>query len=72
MQQRRITRIKGELEIDHDRGVIYFHVNDLNFVVEHGVNTVLRICRLPRPIPEIDQRMLDITHMVGVDWKGDL
>ena len=38
-----ITHFKGHLEIDHNRGVVYFHsVN--------GV-TILRICNLPKPIP---------------------
>lgn len=51
--------IRGQLEIDHDRGVIYFH--DANFGI-----TKLRICNLPKPIPEHLQ--LDITHMVGTNW----
>lgn len=37
------TKIKGELEIDHERGVIYFHN-------EEGYTT-LRLCNLPKPIP---------------------
>ncbi len=51
-------KIPGELEIDAARGVIYFHssIGD----------TILRICRLPRPIPL--GRQLDITHMHGCDW----
>ncbi len=36
------TKIKGELEIDHERGVIYFHN-------EEGCTT-LRLCNLPTPI----------------------
>ncbi len=63
-----ITQVKGVLEIDHDRGVIYFHLNDFKDIVEWGVVTALRICNLPKPIPEIKERMLDITHMVGTDW----
>lgn len=46
------TRIQGELEIDHDRGVIYFHS------VKSGTS-VLRICGLPKPIPN-DKDLLDI------------
>jgi hypothetical protein len=56
-------KIRGELEIDQDRGVIYFHS------LEQGI-TALRICNLPKPIP--DPRingMLDITHMHGATWK---
>lgn len=68
--------IEGELEIDQERGVIYFHSHMT------GV-TVLRICRLPSPIPDprwiikngsVKQtgKMLDITHMYGADWGTDL
>ena len=54
------AQIKGTLEIDYNRGVIYFHNNQ-------GV-TVLRICSLPKPIPP-GMLMFDITHMKGVNWK---
>lgn len=57
------TLLDGTLEIDHERGVIYFHSNE-------GW-TALRICRLPKPIPTFPTRvgvMLDITHMHGCDW----
>ena len=58
------TTQQGALEIDHDRGVIYFHD-------EHG-KTIFRICRLPKPIPQIDDwhDLLDVTHMTGVSWNG--
>lgn len=51
----------GQLEIDTNRGVIYFHS-------AMGL-TVLRICRLPTTAlrgfnPE--HAMIDITHMQGV------
>lgn len=36
------TRIRGKLEIDHDRGVLYFHA-DTGW-------SALRICQLPAPI----------------------
>lgn len=65
---KKITSIKGTLEIDHDRGVIYFHISDKNLILKYNTVTALRICRLPKPIPAIDQRMLDITHMIGCDW----
>lgn len=60
------TVIKGQLEIQHERGVIYFHcdeseINKLNTV------TAFRICRLP-PIPSVKGRLLDVTHMHGCDW----
>lgn len=70
------TELRGTLEIDHDRGVIYFHADP----ADDGrpvAPTVLRICSLPRPIPlvlgepnQTDPRSLDVTHMVGCDWKG--
>ena len=59
-----IIKIKGEIEIDQERGVIYFHSE------EEG-HTPLRICRLPIPIPDPSDygEMLDISHMHGVSWK---
>jgi len=50
---------KGELEIDTNRGVIYFHSE------EYG-RTMLRICRLPK-IPA-DTTFIDLTHMWGVSF----
>lgn len=61
------VKIQGELEIDQDRGVIYFHTEDEEITLKYGSVTILRICRLPKPIPE---SALDITHMVGCDWRG--
>ena len=55
-------KIDGELEIDQDRGVIYFHSSK-------GI-TLLRICNLPRPIPEPNEEALDITHMFNASWRG--
>jgi hypothetical protein len=63
------TRLKGELEIDHNRGVIYFHLTDAHDIYNREVMTPLRLCNLPKPIPPIKGRMLDITHMVGCDWS---
>ena len=56
---------KGQLEIDPDRGVIYFHADE-------GF-TSLRISQLPTPVPEpgMYTRMLDISHMHGCDWGGE-
>jgi hypothetical protein len=54
-------RYQGELEIDSERGVIYFNSNG---------QTLLRICNLPRPIPFLKDTMLDITHMHSASWKG--
>jgi hypothetical protein len=67
------TSICGTLEIDHDRGVVYFHADEKDY---HGITqsvcpTPLRICSLPTPIPRItEERSLDITHMVGADWRA--
>jgi len=51
------TLIEGQLEVDHDRGVIYFHCSDEKQAGEFGV-TPLRICGLPKPIPKAQ---LDVT-----------
>jgi hypothetical protein len=59
------TIIEVVLEIDHERGVIYFHCTDEKKMETFGV-TPLRICSLPKPIPE---RALDITHGYGCDWR---
>lgn len=64
------TVFVGELKIDHERGVIYFH--------DHKSGAcVLRICNLPKPIPELVvdglvEKTLDITHLIGQDWNGDV
>ena len=45
-----MTKIEGQLEIDHERGVVYFHANDTGW-------TVLRICQLlqiPKNVHFID------------------
>jgi hypothetical protein len=58
----------GQLEVDAERGVIYFHLNKEADTELLRAVTLLRICRLPTPIPE---RAIDITHMIGCDWKGN-
>lgn len=59
------STIQGQLEIDHERGVIYFHANEPEWIGAHRLVTVLRICRLGK-IPE-EHGMIDITHMVGIN-----
>jgi hypothetical protein len=54
------TEITGVLEIDHYRGVIYFH--------NLGGMTVLRVSALPTPIP-LGDHMIDITYMHPVSWR---
>lgn len=58
-------KIAAELEIDSKRGVVYVHE-------EKTGATLLRICRLLAPIPEPKpgEVMLDVTHMVGANWRG--
>lgn len=54
---------EGQLEIDNERGVIYFHDNATG-------GTKLRICNLPTPIPV--NAALDITHLINCDWQGEV
>lgn len=60
------TKIEGQLEIDHERGVIYFHANETGM-------SVLRICSLPKPIPPISADILgvqlDITGCQLASWN---
>lgn len=48
--------IKGELEIDHVRGVVYFH--------DEKGKTVLRICQLGKM--KKDVKYIDVTLAIGV------
>jgi hypothetical protein len=63
------VRIKGELEVDSERGVIYFHTWNARVASVWGGTTLLRICGLPTPIP---LKQLDITHMHGANWGGKI
>ncbi len=58
-------QIPGMLEIDEDRGVIYFHTNRPSIAEKYGSTTILRICRLPTPIPE---RHIDITGVKSISY----
>ena len=62
-----IEKFQGELEIDRDRGVIYFHLSSEKDIARLQAHTLLRICSLPA-IPVLNG-MLDITHMQGLSWK---
>lgn len=55
--------IDAKLEIDHERGVIYVH--DAT-----GTRTILRICRLPAPIP-LNVTFIDVTNKVGSSYTTD-
>lgn len=51
---------KAQLEIDHERGVLYVHCATTG-------RTLLRICSLPKPIPDLGELgTIDLTHMMGV------
>ena len=62
--------IEGQLELDLERGVIYFHAAKTG-------QTFLRICRLPKFDPEVvkvlglqvELAMIDIAHMHGVSYN---
>jgi hypothetical protein len=43
VQRRGTEKIRGELEIDHWRGVVYFHAADRKVIQRYGVVTLLRI-----------------------------
>lgn len=60
-----MIQIQGVLEIDEERGVVYFHSTDTG-------HTALRICSLPKPVrnPSTYGVCLDITHMHGCNWSG--
>lgn len=60
--------IEGALEIDNERGVIWFHATS-TADNKYDSGSVLRICCLPTPIPT-KGHMLDIAHMQSVSWKG--
>lgn len=56
------TIYDAELEIDHDRGVIYLHCAKTG-------RTLLRICSLPTPVPDLrDLGTIDLIHMKGVQY----
>jgi len=61
-------KFNGELEIDTERGVVYFHVKNPATAFSIGTVTLLRICQLPTPVPT--DRQLDITHMYGANWMN--
>lgn len=50
---------EAQIEIDHERGVIYVHSTETG-------RTILRISQLPK-IPKTDE-LLDIAHLRGCSW----
>ncbi len=69
------TTLMGQLEIDHDRGVIYFHLSSEADMDKLNMVTPLRIYSLPKPIRQFTGAggdELDITIGVGVSWRGGI
>lgn len=62
------SNIRGYLEIDHDRGVIYFHAEKSRDQEAFGGLTILRMGGLPKPVPK---HSLDVFHMFGQNWGGE-
>jgi hypothetical protein len=57
-----ISRFKGEMVIDHERGVIYVHCNRTG-------RTLLRICNIPKPVPALGEfGAIDLTHMKSITY----
>lgn len=65
-----ITKIDGQLEIDHERGVIYFHPHNTAFAEVFGGLTALRIQGLPS-IPVKPKRMLDIRYVQTREYTSE-
>lgn len=60
--------IPGVLEIDHERGVIYFHTDDDKTLETYGTTTILRICGLGK----IPQNAIDITLRPKKQFDTDI
>lgn len=54
------TLIAGELQIDHERGVIYFH-SSVDAVKDGYCPTPLRICGLGDIQAPLEDRQIDLT-----------
>jgi hypothetical protein len=60
--------IKGTLEVDEERGVIYFHTDDQYMINGYGTQTPLRIQGLPAPI--VSTKQMDINFKYhAVSWE---
>lgn len=62
-----MAQYKGTLEIDRERGVIYFHLSSHKEIDKYGMSTMLRICKLKTPIPE--GAFIDITGPDAVTYE---
>jgi len=67
------TLIEGQLQIDHERGVIYFHA-DIEAMQNGSAPTALRICGLGRVTYPFSDRQIDLTisPLSFADGKGGL
>ena len=52
-------RLRGELEIDAKRGVVYFHLDSVADVIKYKMPTVLRVSGLHVPV-RLKNGILDI------------
>ena len=43
-------KYRGVLEVDEERGVIYFHTDNPTVAGRYGTMTLVRVCRLRKPI----------------------
>jgi len=68
-----IRKFYGELEVDTDRGVVYFHVDPAQLALRDYLDkelvapTLLRICRL-QGMPD-NFTSIDITNGWGVSYQ---
>jgi len=58
---RRVTKVMCELEIDHDRGVVYAHLVEAEEIKALGAQTILRVQGLGPPILDLNEiKMIDV------------
>lgn len=62
------TIIAGELQIDHERGVIYFHAS-IPAQEQNYCPTPLRICGLGKIDAPLGDRQIDITIHPSMDYS---
>lgn len=61
------TTIPGELEIDHERGVIYFHTSNRRVVEQYGTVTILRV-QVGKEIPQFRQIDIAVGRAAGSNY----
>lgn len=65
-----IVKIRGELEIDQERGVVYFHAGRADTAEKYGV-TPLRLCRVPRRLLKTFPTDITITGRLALAAAND-